>query len=150
MKKLRTLTFVAATLVLNSAAYAQSNDTVQTRFGTLAVVSDPGQSKITLNGKALTYPKTPDYGVIDGASSLAFGKKFSIGESDVILVQENSGGTACPMTYSFVTVSSKGTAITKPVADDYCSDIYKVSQNGNKIVLKVGKKSFTYNNANIH
>ncbi|MDR8400419.1 hypothetical protein NE850_29330 [Paraburkholderia sp. USG1] len=150
MKLLRTFTLITTALALASTAYAQSDDTVQTRFGTLAVVSDPGQSKITLNGKALTYPKTPDYGVIEDASSLAFGKKFSIGESDVILVQENSGGTGCPMTYSFVTVSSKGTTITKPISDDHCSDIYKVSQNGNKIVLKVGNKSFTYNNANIH
>ncbi len=144
MKKICTFTFAASALALALPAHAQSSDTLPTRFGMLAVVSDPGQSKISLNGKPLAHPNTADFGVIDDASSLAFGQKFVLGDADVVLVRENSGGAGCPMTYSFVTVSAKGASITRPVADDHCSDIYKVSRSGSKIVLKIGRKTFTY------
>lgn len=150
MKTYSLLSLAAVLFALANAAHAQSDDSsVRTRFGLVAAVSDPGQSKVTLNGKPIAYPNSPDFAVVGDASSLSLAKQFSIGDSDIVLVIENSGGTACPMTYSFVTVNSKGATITKPVADDHCSDIYKVSQSGNKIVLKVGKKVFNYSNGNV-
>ena len=67
---------------------------VVTRFGTLAVDKD---RMLLFNGKPVRPP-------VQGNNSLDLGTPFDMGASDVVLVKD-TGGTACPVLYYFVTVT---------------------------------------------
>lgn len=67
-------------------------------------------------------------------SSLGIKKTYSLAGKSVGLVQLNSGGTACPAEYVFVTVGSDGAAsVTNKFGN--CSDMPKISKQGEKITL---------------
>ena len=93
---------------------------VETRFGMLAV--DPDKS-LTFRGRKLS----PS---IDGNNSLGLNNPIRIGNTDVVVVVDN-GGTACPATYYFVTVSKTGARATKSFGT--CSDLATVEKVGNSV-----------------
>ena len=83
----------------------------KTRFGLVSVRED--DMRLLFKGK----PVTP---AIEGNSSLSIVAHYEIGQSDVLLLQ-NSGGTACPALFNFITVSATGLRATPEFGT--CSDI---------------------------
>jgi ankyrin repeat protein len=76
-------------------------DSISLRGGELVVKGEGGDAKLFLNDKKLR----------DGDGyMLYFENKYAIGNKDIILMMNNSGGTACPVQYFFVTVSTRGSA----------------------------------------
>ena len=83
----------------------------KTRFGLVSVRED--DMRLLFKGK----PVTP---AIEGNSSLSIVAHYEIGQSDVLLLQ-NSGGTACPALFNFITVSATGLRATPEFGT--CSEI---------------------------
>lgn len=83
----------------------------KTRFGLVSVRED--DMRLLFKGK----PVTP---AIEGNSSLSIVAHYEIGTSDVLLLQ-NTGGTACPALFHFITVSAAGVRVTPEFGT--CSDI---------------------------
>ena len=83
----------------------------KTRFGLVSVRED--DMRLLFKGK----PVTP---AIEGNSSLSIVAHYEIGQSDVLLLQ-NTGGTACPALFRFITVSATGLRATPEFGS--CSDI---------------------------
>jgi hypothetical protein len=110
---------VGATMSVSLPALAE---TATTRFGTLSTNDD---NLLLFNGQ----PVTPE---VQGNESLSFLKTMGVGGADAVVVQDN-GGTACPAQYYVVTVSAAGAKATK--AFGTCSDLAKITQQGNAIVL---------------
>jgi hypothetical protein len=118
-------------------SYASEDNNLTVRGGKLTVVgeSGSGEQKLMLNGKKLR----------DGdGHSLSFEQKFTVGEKDVVLIINNSGGTACPVQYFFVSVSPQGNAKLSPEFGT-CSDLAKPNQSGLKIAITMPKMSGTGN-----
>ncbi len=128
-------------------SYASEDNTLVVRGGKLTVVgeSGSGEQKLLLNTKKLR----------DGDGfSLSFEQKYSVGDKDIILMMNNSGGTACPVQYFFVSVTSQGNAKLSPEFGT-CSDIAKSAQNGSKITVTMpkmtgrGNAKYVYENETI-
>lgn len=85
--------------------------TVKTRFGVLAVGAD--NTSLQFKGK----PVLPE---AQGNSSLSIVANYELGNTDVVLVQ-NNGGTACAALYRFITVSKADPRTTPEFGT--CSDI---------------------------
>ena len=83
----------------------------KTRFGLVSVRED--DMRLLFKGK----PVTP---AIEGNSSLSIVAHYEIGQSDVLLLQ-NTGGTACPALFHFITVNAAGLRATPEFGT--CSDI---------------------------
>lgn len=112
-------------------SYASEDKNLTVRGGKLAVLgeSGSGEQKLMLNGKKLR----------DGDGySLSFEQKFTVGEKDVVLIMNNSGGTACPVHYFFISVSPQGNAKLSPEFGT-CSDLAKPNQNGLQIIVNIPK-----------
>ncbi|MCE5227847.1 MAG: hypothetical protein LLG05_18565 [Porphyromonadaceae bacterium] len=70
----------------------------------------------------------------EGGFSLHFEKFFDFGSYQAVLVADNTGGTACPVSYVFITLhSNKSSSVTKSLGN--CSDIPKIQQQGKKVTL---------------
>lgn len=111
-------------LLVSTSALAQEANAVTTRFGALTV-SDAG---------VLLFKGAPVRPAIEANNSLDLGEAIRIGASDVVLVTDN-GGTACPATHYFVTVTRFGVKVSPPFGT--CSDQIKVKQNGNTISVSM-------------
>lgn len=98
----------------------QEQQEVVTRFGSLTVGDD---RTLLFNGRKLT----PS---VVGNNSLNLDDPIRIGATDVFLVLD-SGGTACPSMYYFVTVSKTGARATR--AFGTCGDVTSVRRSGNSI-----------------
>lgn len=99
------------------------NNALTVRGGELSIGGESNDQKLFLNGSKL----------MDGNGySLSFDKKFTIGDNDVVLMINNSGGTACPAQYFFVSVSPQGIAKLSPEFGT-CSDLAEAIQTGLKI-----------------
>jgi len=61
-------------------------------------------------------------------------KLFSVADSDIVLIGDNSGGTACPMAFFFVIISGPNNATFSPEFGT-CSDLVRVSQTGKPITV---------------
>lgn len=83
----------------------------KTRFGLVSVRED--DMRLLFKGK----PVIP---AIEGNSSLSIVAHYEIGQSDVLLLQ-NTGGTACPALFHFITVNATGLRATPEFGT--CSDI---------------------------
>ena len=75
----------------------QEPNEITTRFGVLSVDEN---KRLLFKGQPLNPP-------IDGNNLLELGKVMSIGATDVVLVTD-IGGSGCPYTYYFVTISESG------------------------------------------
>ena len=84
---------------------------VKTRFGVVSVREE--DNLLLFKGK----PVAP---AIEGNSSLSIVANYEMGQSDVLLLQDN-GGTACPARFRFITVSAAGLRTTPEFGS--CSDI---------------------------
>lgn len=87
----------------------------------------------------------------DECLSLSIKKIFSIGTDKVALVMINSGGTACPATYVFITAKTSGTPVLSKEFGN-CSDIPKIIKTDSKITLKFPgnpPETWTYQNGNV-
>ncbi len=115
----------------DGVSYTSEDKTLVVRGGKLTVVgeSGSGEQKLLLDSKKLRDS--------DGFS-LSFEQKYSIGDKDIVLMMNNSGGTACPVQYFFVSVNSQGNAKLSPEFGT-CSDLAKPAQNGSKITVTMPK-----------
>lgn len=95
---------------------------INTRFGTLSISTE---NKLLLNGRPTVPP-------LDGNNDLTFLDMKSIGNQDIVLIQ-NTGGTACPALFDFVQLSQSGVVISKEFGT--CSDTYQLEQTGNKLTV---------------
>lgn len=88
-----------------------------------------GEQQLLLNGNKLR----------DGDGySLSLEQKYIVGNRDIVLVMNNSGGTACPVQYFFVSISPQGIAKLSPEFGT-CSDLPKLAQKGLKISIAMPK-----------
>ena len=106
---------------------------VKTRFGVVSVRED--DNLLLFKGK----PVAP---AIEGNSSLSIVAHYEMGQSDVLLLQ-NTGGTACPALFRFITVSAAGLRTTPEFGT--CSDIIYPSSDskGSITVSMIGVKAMT-------
>lgn len=113
-----------------------------TRAGNLSIKGSLNEMSVYFEGKKLR----------DGDGfSLNFINKFSIGQSDAVLVMNNSGGTACPVQYFFITtiVGSANAQVSPEFGT--CSDQPQITQKGTKIVVSMKDgdgKNVTYSYEN--
>ncbi len=85
--------------------------TAKSRYGVLSVRED--DNTLLFKGKPVQ-PK------IEGNNSLSIVASYELGKNDVFLLQ-NTGGTACPALFTFVTVNAAGLKATPEFGT--CSDI---------------------------
>jgi len=111
-------------LLAGANTLAQETNTTTTRFGALTV-SEAGM--LLFKGK----PVKP---TIEANNSLDLSAPYQIGASDVVLVTDN-GGTGCPATYYFVTVTKSGAKVTP--AFGTCSDLIKLKRTGDSISVSL-------------
>jgi len=69
---------------------------------------------------------------IRGDRSLSVVSTYILGNSDVVLIQ-NNGGSACPALFHFVTVSNSGVKATSEFGT--CTDLIDVKQKGSSIFV---------------
>jgi hypothetical protein len=126
------------------ASYASEDNSLVIRGGKLTVVGEPGSGdqRLLLNNRKLRDS--------DGFS-LSFEQKYIVGNTDVVLMINNSGGTACPVQYFFVSVTPQGNAMLSPEFGT-CSDLAQPVQNGLIITVTMpkmtgrGNAKYTYEN----
>jgi hypothetical protein len=111
---------IAGSVFAQPTPLPQERQEVVTRFGSLTVNDDKA---LSFKGRQFTPP-------IIGNNSLSLNDPIQIGETDVVLVQDN-GGTACPSLYYFVTVSRSGAKATK--AFGTCADVTSMKKVGDSI-----------------
>ena len=88
-----------------------------------------GQLKIN-NENMLLYKNRPLNPEIQGNNSLSMVGTYQIGNSDVVLIQDN-GGTGCPALLYFVSISNNGAKATSPFGT--CSDLIDAKQVADSI-----------------
>jgi hypothetical protein len=115
---------IALLLVSIGSASAQESNSVTTRFGAVSV-SDGG---------VLLFKDVPVQPTVEANNRLDIGKPFQIGASDVVLVTD-FGGTACPATFYFVTLTKGGAKVTPGFGT--CSDLMKIKRSGNSISVSM-------------
>ena len=102
------------TMVPGIANYEKS---AKTRFGVLSIHSDT--NTLVFKGK----PVLPG---VAGNSGLSIVASHELGKNDVLLLQ-NTGGSACPALYIFVTVAATGLRATPEFGT--CSDFIRVTSD---------------------
>lgn len=126
MKK---ITLALMVLIVSALAYSADGKSASFRGGKLSITGDTNDMQLLFKGKLLR--------VGDGFS-LSIEKTFSTADTDIALVMNNSGGTACPVQYFFVSVSSNGVAKMSPEFGT-CSDLAKPVQKGAVIIVTMPK-----------
>lgn len=118
--------------VQSTSLQAVNADTksIALRGGKLSLVGQSGEMRLLLNETKL----------IEESYILSIEKAFSIGDTEIALVQKISGGTACPAQYVFVSVTAQGIAKVSPEFGT-CSDLAVTTQSGSKIVVAMPKMS---------
>ena len=121
-----------------SSASVDSDKSIKTRAGVVEAVGQSYEMSLNFNGAAIAKP--PGY-------ELSLQRKFALSDSDVVLVQNDSGGRACPVKYLMVTVPLAGTA---QVSSEFgtCSDMVTTEVQGDEVVISMpsptGPKSYRY------
>lgn len=94
----------------------------------------------------ITFPKSDDYVFVAtignkklvelSGSSINIEKIFSVGTKEIILVAENSGGTACPTTYRIIQLNDHSTF---SASGDFgtCSDYYSAHIEQDALVVRM-------------
>ena len=113
----RSIVLIASLSFISSIAYAED---IPTRFGSLKINDE----------NMLLYKNRPLNPEIQGNNSLSVAGTYRLGNSDVVLIQDN-GGTACPAQLYFVTVSTSGVKATS--AFGTCTDLINAKQVADSI-----------------
>lgn len=103
---------------------------VKTRFGMVNVREED---------KRLLFKGKPVVPAIEGNSSLSIVANYEIGTNDVLLLQ-NTGGTACPALFHFITINAAGVRTTPEFGT--CSDIIYPTMNTETATLTVAMVGF--------
>jgi hypothetical protein len=103
---------------------------VKTRFGLVSVRED--DNRLLFKGK----PVVP---AIEGNNSLDIVAHYEMGQSDVLLLQD-TGGTACPTLFHFITVNAAGVRVTPEFGT--CSDIIYPSMNSETATVTITTNGF--------
>jgi len=111
-------------LLAGVSTLAQETNKTTTRFGALTV-NEAG---------VLLFRGTPVQPKIEANNSLDLSQPFQIGTVDVVLVTDN-GGTACPATYYFVTITKSCARVSPSFGT--CSDLIKVKRTGETISVSM-------------
>lgn len=80
-------------------------------------------------------------------------KEFKVGNNEVALFSESSGGTACPATYFFASVEQG--KLKQTLSFGTCSDLAKTSQKNNQIIVSMpnmdrkGQTVYVYENGSL-
>ena len=105
--------------------------------GVLEVVGEMREQELQFASRAIR-PQGFLYDLVQG---------FNLGDRQIVLVAEYSGGTACPATYFFVEADSAGSLRQ---SDDFgtCSDLPVISMDGQTIVVTMpghaGQSTYRY------
>jgi len=99
------------------SAVAGYEKAVKTRYGVVSVSDD----------NLLLYRGKPVAPAVEGNSGLSIVASYELGKSDVLLLQ-NTGGSACPALFRFVTVGPAGVRPTPEFGT--CSDIIFPTTDG--------------------
>ena len=71
--------------------------------------------------------------------------KFSLADSDIVLIEVALGGNACGTLYYFVTISHRGAVkITDEIGA--CEEEPKLKFNGSELTIKFSNKTYIYSN----
>ena len=109
---------------LYSALNEDSRQTYNTRYG---VLSTDDEGILQFQGKKVQP-------VIQANNMLIVKEIFPQNEKDIILM-EIIGGSGCPASYHFVTLSKNKISATEEFGS--CSDLIKVKETGNKIIVSM-------------
>lgn len=129
--------YLASTLFIFTSITSAGD--VLTRYGKLSTNED---NILIFNGKVVK----PE---IQGNNSLSFPVVFKIGNTDVVLVQ-NNGGSACPALFNLLSITQSGTKKTPEFGT--CSDLISHKQTASRITITMpkmrgrGKAIFDYEN----
>lgn len=104
--------------------------TAKTRYGTVSVRE---------SDKVLLYKGKPVSPEIQGNSSLSIVASYEAGKNDILLLQD-TGGTACPALFRFVTLSPKGLSTTPEFGT--CSDIVYPTMNSETATITITTNGF--------
>ena len=133
-----------AALVLSVELAAAESSTMATRFGKLSIAGESYQNQLLVNGKR----------ILEG-QQLSFVKKFSLADSDVVLINDNSGGNSCPSgSFFFVTLKSGNVLVTPKFGTCY-EDEPTVVQKDGRIYFSMtrlggkGRATFVYSNGSM-
>lgn len=122
------IVFLSIALINSSLAYSAEEESISVRGGNLTISGDLNDMKLFINRK-----------LRDGNGfSLSFVEKYAVSNTDVVLIMNNSGGTACPVQYFFVSITSQGATKLSPEFGT-CSDLAKPIQKGGKIIVSMPK-----------
>lgn len=102
----------------------------KTRFGVVSVREE---------GNLLLFKGKPVAPAIEGNNSLSIVAHYEMGQSDVLLLQDN-GGTACPALFRFVTVNAAGLRATPEFGS--CSDIIYPSMDIKTATITITTNGF--------
>lgn len=102
----------------------------KTRFGLVSVREE---------GNLLLFKGKPVAPAIEGNSSLSIVADYEMGQSDVLLLQ-NTGGTACPALFRFITVNAAGLRTTPEFGT--CSGIIYPSMDAKTATVTVTMNRF--------
>ncbi len=116
MKKTLALALIAVTIT------AAATETIATRYGQLKTDED---------GRELLYKGKS---IVEGNNGIRLVKKFQIGETDVLLLQDR-GGNACPSLYRFVSLQKTGGTVSELFGS--CNDLTAATQNGDTIQVSI-------------
>jgi hypothetical protein len=109
---------VALLVAVSTVTIAQN---ISTRFGALKIGGEFANI-LSFKGRRL----------VKGDNALSVVQKFRMGKTDVVLIQE-TGGTACPALYYFVSVSASGAKATH--AFGTCDEFTKITRKKDTILV---------------
>lgn len=123
----------------NAGADAQEADETGTAAGTVMKVDAPSADgvttpfgKLSVSDNVLLLDGKPVNPRVEGNNSLGFVVQVALKNRRAVLVQ-NNGGTACPATYRWVTVSDGGYTVSPEFGS--CSDLVKISTVSKTLVV---------------
>ncbi|WP_126242814.1 hypothetical protein [Burkholderia gladioli] len=124
----------------NAGVDAQEADESGTAVGTVMKVDTPSANGVTTpfgklsvsDNNVLLLDGKPVNPHVEGNNSLGFVAQVALKNRRAVLVQ-NNGGTACPATYRWVTVSDGGYTVSAEFGS--CSDLVKVSTVSERMVV---------------
>jgi hypothetical protein len=113
----KSFVLIASLSLLTFSAFAED---IPTRFGPLNINDE----------NMLLYKNRPLNPEIQGNNSLSVAGTYQLGNSDVVLIQDN-GGSGCPVIFYFVTTSASG--VTASSAFGTCTDLIDVKPMADSI-----------------
>lgn len=111
-------------LVLVVFCLSSFAEEIPTRFGVLRIIDE----------NMLLFKNRPVQPAVEGKKSLSVVGSYRIKDGDAVLLQAN-GGTACPATFYYLTVSAADVAPKGPFGT--CGDLVKVKASGEEVSVTI-------------